>query len=172
MKINKTLKLLFSGTLLSIIIMQYTGHPLKVPTTPNGILALEFANTPAKVQSIIDAWQPLNNRGRSNIAQARLNTYWDFVFILFYSSLLYYWNQYYSHTTIMFRFIGKVSGLIAILAGILDIVENLGMFKSLAGNISTSNAQLTSACATIKFCLLAISILTVVWQRVRIWTTR
>lgn len=168
----RILNILLSCTVIMVIIMQYTGHPLKTPTTPSGILTLEFANTAAKVQSIVDAWQPVNNRGRSNIAQARLNTYWGFVFILFYSSLLYYWNRYYSRTTIKYRFIGKVVGLITILAGILDIVENLGMFKSLSGNISTSNSQLTSVCATIKFCLLAISILTLVWQRVRIGTTR
>ncbi|MBK8514726.1 MAG: hypothetical protein IPL55_00120 [Saprospiraceae bacterium] len=47
----------------------------------------------------------------------------------FIPSLLYYWNRYYSRTTIKYRFIGKVVGLITILAGILDIVENLGMFK-------------------------------------------
>ncbi|MBK8280068.1 MAG: hypothetical protein IPK94_08105 [Saprospiraceae bacterium] len=77
---------------LMIIIMQYTGHPLKTQTPPGGILSFEFADTTTKVQSIYDAWQTTNTRGRTNISQARINTYWDFVFIFFYSALFFYWN--------------------------------------------------------------------------------
>ena len=169
---SNIIKYLLYGTLLMILIMQYTGHPLKTPTTHGGILSLEFADTKTKIQSIYDAWQATNIRNRTNISQARINTYWDFVFIFFYSALFFYWNWVSAQNPVNNKYLGKAAALLAIIAGTLDVIENLGMLKSLNGNISDATADMTSLCATIKFSLLGISVLILMVQRFRIWRSR
>ncbi|MBK8280069.1 MAG: hypothetical protein IPK94_08110 [Saprospiraceae bacterium] len=49
------------------------------------------------------------------------------------------------------KYLGKAAALLAIIAGTQDVIENLGMLKSLNGNISDATAGMTSLCATIKF---------------------
>ena len=169
---SNIIKYLLYGTLIMVIIMQYSGHPFISPTTPGGILSLEFADTKTKIQSIYDAWQATNIRGRTNIAQARINTYWDFVFIFFYSALFFFWNWISAQNPVNNKYLGKAAALLAIIAGTLDVIENLGMLKSLNGNILDATADMTSLCATIKFSLLGISVLILMVQRFRIWRSR
>ena len=71
--------------------MAYTGHPLKQSNSKSkNIICLEFANTAPKVQSIINAWQSETINGKTILENARINTYWDFMFIFFYSTSLFF----------------------------------------------------------------------------------
>lgn len=165
------------GTLVMMVVMSITGKPLKTPETPSGIIALEMAGTSNKVNDILDAWrlprmftlnpdgtphniggQPLTDR----IAVAKQNTYYDFIFILFYTALFYMlckatvrWLNIHGHTT----FLGTFLSMAVIVSAFLDVIENTGMLISLSGNVSDATAAITFIASIIKWSIVAITIL-------------
>ena len=90
MKINLSdkmcLPLLVAGTFIMMIVMAKTGATLKTPATPKGILDLEFAYNQTKITTVMTAWT--DNSSINNIRVAKENTWFDFIFIVFYSLLL------------------------------------------------------------------------------------
>lgn len=54
------------------------------------------------------------------------------------------------------RMIGLTLARVALVAGVLDIGENLLMLQTIAGNFTTVSLQMTHYFATIKFTLVAI----------------
>jgi hypothetical protein len=145
------------GTLLMIIVMQQTGASLKTNDTPNGILDLEFASSQHKVAAVVNAWSKTG--GTDNIQAAKLNTELDFLFLFFYSIFLHQACKSVSglYKGMMNR-IGLVLANGAIAAGVLDILENIGMLLSLHGYINNTVALLTFTFSVIKW-LLALSAL-------------
>ena len=75
------------GTLAMVAVMNRTGATLKTPTTPHGIIDLEFAYNSDKTTQVLNAWGPANSG--DNIAAAEFNTWLDFIFIFFYSIFLF-----------------------------------------------------------------------------------
>jgi hypothetical protein len=140
------LPVLFIGTMLMIIIMAKTGATLKTPATPNGILNLEFAYNTAKTSTVINAWAPNNN-----IAAAKNNTCYDFIFLLFYSLFLFLTGKKIAQIK------NSKTGLLiakgALVAGVLDTFENAGMLYTLSGNASESIALFTTLFSVIKWIL-------------------
>jgi hypothetical protein len=140
------LPIFFMGTMLMIYVMAKTGATLKTPATPNGILNLEFAYNTAKTSAVVNAWVPNNN-----IGAAKNNTYYDFIFLLFYSVFLF----------LMAKKIAAIKNSKAVLliakgalvAGVLDIFENAGMLYTLSGNTSESVALLTTIFSVTKWIL-------------------
>lgn len=153
-----TIPFFLLGSLVMIYVMAKTGAPLKTASTPLGILDLEFAYNTAKTTSVINAWAPSDN-----ITAAKLNTRLDFLFLFFYSGFLFFTCK-----RIAGSFHGTVAkaGLLiakgAILAGLLDILENIGMLIALNGHISGSIAFCTTFFSVIKWGLALISVLYVV----------
>jgi hypothetical protein len=129
------------GTLVMVFIMGSTGKPLKTPATPGGILHLEFAYNQQKAEAILQAWSTpvaaLNTTGttdmRSKINQAKINTWWDFLFLFFYSYLFYTlcFFVYEQFKPSRFGNAGRQLAKLSIIAGLLDIVENIFMFSVL-----------------------------------------
>ena len=72
-----------AGTLVMVVVMAKISASLKTPATPKGILDLEFAYNTAKTTAVMSAWAP--NNSINNISTATNNTYYDFIFLLFYS---------------------------------------------------------------------------------------
>jgi predicted metal-binding membrane protein len=140
------LPVLFIGTMLMIVVMTKTGATLKTPATPHGILNLEFAHNTAKTTAVVNTWAPNNN-----IGAAKNNTYYDFIFLLFYSVFLF----------LLVKKIAQIKNskaalLIAkgaLVAGVLDVFENAGMLYTLSGNASESIALLTTIFSVIKWIL-------------------
>jgi hypothetical protein len=161
MTLTPNLKILLAGTLLSILIMSYTGRPLKQSNSGfKSILSLEFANTAAKAEAIINSWQAESFHGKTLLEHARINTYWDFMFIFFYSTTLFFAHRELpkpgnKSLQILFTWLGVT----AIAAGVLDIIENTGMLRSMNRVITDQNAGMTAGCARLKFILVSISII-------------
>lgn len=154
------LKLLLTGTIVSVVIMLYTGYPLKKSSSDfKSILSLEFANSSSKVEAIINAWQAENSCGKPILHYSKINTYWDFLFIFFYSTSLFFAHQSMAKPAKReWQIIFSLAGNAALVAGALDIIENIGMLRSMNLLITDLNAQVTATCAKIKFILLGLSI--------------
>jgi hypothetical protein len=139
------LLILLLGNVVMIVVMTKTGATLKTPATPKGILDLEFAYNTSKAAIVTTAW------AGDNTGAAKINTYLDFIFLLFYSLFLFFTCDKIARITK-----SKAGTLIAngaMYAGILDIVENAGMLMTLSGNTSGTVTFLTAACSIIKWVL-------------------
>jgi hypothetical protein len=151
------LLLLFAGVLAMMVVMAISGATLNTPKTPYGILNLEFAYNSAKATYVINAWTgiiPIDN-----VFAAIINTWLDYIFLFFYSLFLYHlckWlSNYFSGTLLMTgRFLAKA----ALVAGVLDMLENAGMLITLHGHISDTTTLLTALSSSIKW-LLVLAIL-------------
>jgi len=143
------------GSLLMIYVMMKTGATLKTPATPLGILDLEFAYNDSKATAVINAWAT-----SGNIAAAEINTYWDFVFLFFYSFFLFLaCKQIAANLKGTVAKAGNLVAKAALLAGFLDILENAGMLYTLNGTVSDSIAFLTAFFSVIKWILAIIAVL-------------
>ncbi len=144
-----------AGSLLMVYVMTKTGATLKTAYTPHGILDLEFAYSNVKVNKVINAWISSNN-----IDAAKLNTWLDFIFLFFYSGFLFLAGKKMAQT--FNRTVTNAGHLIAkgaLLAGLLDVLENTGMLISLHGYPSESIAFLTTFFSVIKWGLALIAVL-------------
>lgn len=145
---------LVAGTFIMMFIMASTGRTLKTSATPLGILNLEFAYNSHKVNTVLDAWSPGRSNGTDNIRVAIKNTWLDFIFLFFYSLLLFYACMIISGTFSGFlQKLGLLLAMGALNAGLLDIAENAGMLISLNGFTSNSISMFTTICSLIKWAL-------------------
>jgi hypothetical protein len=144
-----------AGTLLMITVMNITSKPLKTAATPLGILNLEFACNSQQASDIIHAWQPGNK-----LAAAEKNTIYDFLFIFFYTIFLMQGCK-----MVAKRYSGVIqqTGLLlsscAIAAGLLDVLENVGMLMTLHGHINNGITLVTVMVSVIKWMLAALCLL-------------
>lgn len=146
------------GTIAMMVVMAKTGSSLKTPTTALGILDLEFAHNSKKTFAVMDAWSLSD--GIDNIGVAKTNTYFDFLFLFFYSFLLFI--SCVKIAEIIDGSFGKAGYMIAraaLMAGLLDVLENIGMLISLYGHISTPVSLLTFFFAISKWILVVITVL-------------
>ena len=141
---------LLLGTFVMIFVVIETGATLKTPATPKGILDLEFACNTAKATIVTTAWTP--NNAIDNISAAKTNTYLDFIFLFFYSLFLFFTSK--KIARISGGWFGKAGLLLAkgaLVAGILDVLENAGMLYTLSGNFSGTVTLFTTTCSLIKW---------------------
>lgn len=156
---RSTLYFLLSGTVTMIFIMIITGRPLTTEATPSGIINLELAYTHTKVQAVLSAW---NN---DIIAAAKTNTYFDFLFLVFYAFFLYSCCIQLAKILPPEKSISKWLNNFAIaslIAGLLDIFENIGMLMSLAGNGSERVSLFTATLSLIKWLLVIFVLLLII----------
>ena len=157
MKTKLTGSLLIIATLIMIWIMLLTGNSLKTPTTPYGIINLEIAANVEKTKEIVQTWDKNNT-----IAAATKNTLYDFIFITCYVSLFYFLLRQVEKQFSSVNLFNKLSRYIsyaAVMAGVLDILENIGILKSLSGNITNGITLFTFSTSIIKWILVAVCIL-------------
>ncbi len=157
---NKLPLLLFLGvgSFLMLIVMGQTSDTLKTSATPLGILNLEFAYTAEKAFAVIIAWSGLIPA--DNVFAAIINTWLDFIFLLFYSLFLYQASR-----MLAIRYTGLLSGTGhflakgALVAGLLDVFENIGMLLTLNGHISDTVSLLTFLFSIVKWLLALAAVL-------------
>lgn len=145
---------LLIGTFVMIVVMTKTGATLKTPNTPKGILDLEFAYNSTKTTAVLSAWASTTNS--NNILAAKNNTYLDFIFLFFYSLFLFY-----SCKKIAQQNNSRIGFLIAkgaLLAGVLDIVENVGMLATLSNHTSNAVACITTSFSVVKWILALLAV--------------
>jgi len=169
-----SLLILLAGTIIMIFIMLISGKPLNTSETPCGILHLEFANTEEKVLQVLSAWKKNSSNTNDIIAAAKGNTWFDFLFLLFYALFLYS-SCYRLSRMVTNKIISSLLSFFAIaalLAGGLDMLENIGMLLSLSGQASHAIALFTSIVSIIKWVLvlgaitsLIVGILVFIFQR-------
>ena len=148
----------FIGSMAMIVVMTKTGAILKTPEAPNGILNLEFAYNTAKTTPIIISWASINHA--DVIAAAKINTWWDFVFLFFYAGFLFLaCKKIATKTTGSFSRAGKLIAKGALIAGFLDIIENSGMLLTLSNQGSSAIAFCTTFFSIIKWALAIIAVL-------------
>lgn len=146
------------GTLVMMLVMARTGSSLKTPETPMGIIDLEFAYNMSKAETVLHAWAPTLQS--DNITVAKINTWWDFIFLFFYAGFLFLTCK---------KIAAKAKGPVAkagniiakgaLLAGFLDILENAGMLVTLSNNGSSTIAFATTFVSLIKWGLVLIAVL-------------
>ncbi len=141
-----------------LIVMAQTGVTLKTPTTPLGILNLEFAYTAEKAFAVILAWTGLIPT--DNVFAAIVNTWLDFIFLLFYALFLYQACKMLAtkHTGLL-SVIGQFLAKGALAAGVLDVFENIGMLFTLNGHISDTVSLLTFLFSMVKWLLALAAVL-------------
>ncbi len=142
-------------SLIMIIVLRWQGKELITALTPSGILALEFANTPEKLSSIVSVW---------NQDTVRNNILIDFLFIIAYTwfFILGVAKSISQWTSRFMQQLGVIGIRMAFLAGILDIIENILMLQSINGHYSVSSLQLTMYCAAIKFGIVILLLLFII----------
>jgi hypothetical protein len=148
---------LLTATLGIFLLLRFQGN-LQTGKSPMGILSLEFAHKPACITEITHAWSSEGMMGR-----ARANIWIDFLFIPFYAMLFY--TLCGSISVRMKDFPAKLGIFLAfgaLIAGLLDVLENILMLFSLNGNYNGVTAFLTAFFATGKFVLLLLAALYVV----------
>lgn len=151
---NRIIPLLLTCTVAMMLVMILTGASLKTPETPRGILDLELAHSISRVNVILNAWSPATIHDTDNISNAKSNTGYDFVFILFYSLfLLNACNALAASFTGIAYATGKLLAKAAIVAGVLDIMENIGMLFTLNEWVSSDIIFITAVFAIAKWIL-------------------
>jgi hypothetical protein len=146
------------GTIALMVVMAKTGAVLKTPEAPNGILNLEFAYNTAKTTPIINSWASISHT--DVIAAAKINTYWDFVFLFFYAGFLFLaCKKIAANTKGAFAKAGNLLAKGALWAGFLDIIENAGMLLTLNNQGSSTIALYTTVISIIKWMLALVAVL-------------
>lgn len=145
------LKLSAIATLICFGWLRWQGASLYTATSKRGIVDLEMADTPEKLQHLIGIWK---------LPVAVNNIYIDFLFIPCYAILLALCCSSMAAKVQLPSFQIWASRLVKLIvvAALLDVVENIFMLLSLAGNFSPATLFLTRLIASTKFILLGLAI--------------
>jgi hypothetical protein len=155
---------LFIGTMVMLVVMAKTGAPLQSAAVYKNIVCLEFAYTKEKATAVVNDW------GITNVAVAKNNTYYDFIFLFFYALFLFFTCKKIAELTH-----SKPGSLIAkgaLLAGFLDVLENTGMLITLSGNVSGIITLFTTIVSVIKWALAIAAVIYLLAGLVRLVITK
>ena len=145
------------GTIFFFLLLRFQGK-LEMKESPMGIVSLELARNPAQAKEIVAAWQK-----NDLIGNAKTNVWIDFLLIPFYSLLFYTLCGSISvRTSGQIAKIGVMLAFGSLIAGFLDIMENILMLLTLNGFSNYLTVILTSFFAASKFILLALALLYVI----------
>ncbi|NCI50762.1 hypothetical protein GWC95_12560 [Sediminibacterium roseum] len=136
------------GFVIMLVIMRFNGMALVTPISPRAIIDLEFADTPQRVAALLSHW---------DLTSVKMNIWLDFVFIASYVYFLFVMAERFSlkwREDHFMRQVGLFLSRASIVAGMFDVVENLLMLQTIAGNYTTLSLQLTFYCAAFKFILI------------------
>jgi hypothetical protein len=129
------------------------GAPLETPDTPLGIVSLELAYSKTATEKILEVWSAVGVT-----AAARTNIFLDFIFIPFYALLFYTLCGNIAVRSDGFAALsGTAIAFACLIAGLLDVCENLLMLSSLNGWDNAGTAIMTASIAWTKFALLAVA---------------
>jgi hypothetical protein len=148
----------FIGTMAMMVVMAKTGATLKTDAAPMGILDLEFAYNNAKTIPIINSWA--SNNDDDVIKAAKINTYWDFLFLFFYAGFLFLaCKKIAANVNGPVPYTGNLIATGALFAGFLDVLENAGMLLTLNDQGSSTVSFCTTFFSAIKWGLAFIAVI-------------
>ncbi len=128
--------------------MRWQGNSLASPVSTRGIIDLELAKEQWRYLQLMAVW---------DLKDVKLNIYLDFIFVAAYTWFLYSASRKLS-VTAGWKKTGTFFSVVSILAGVLDIIENIGMLKLLQAWDSTISMVVYYA-AMIKFILIGMVLL-------------
>lgn len=131
----------FALTLVMIFVMRWQGKALVTPQSPKGIIDLEFARTPERLQQL------LLFMDQRAVTQ---NIYLDFLFIAAYGWFLVTACRYIQSKTNWNKWSNMFASL-AIAAALFDVFENFLMLLILNGRFQPSLMEVVFYAALIKF---------------------
>ena len=158
---NKNRKLfivLFLLTLACIFSLQYFDSFLKTDVAPQGIVSFEFGKDLSKSIRIIDNWKE-----NEVVVAAGLSLGLDFLFIFSYTTfiaLLLFLVSYKNSKWIYIA--GKTLISVILIAGFIDVVENISLINLLLGKQIQFCASLAFYMAFSKFVIVFVSVLFIV----------
>lgn len=157
---SSTFYILLISTVIMAVLMSLQGSSLKTPETRGGIVSLELAPSQIDADSVLDTWNEYSTPSKDIIQIAILNTKIDFGFLLCYSLFLFtcalQLAAKFNDNKIL-----KLFAWSALVAGILDILENIGMLQTLHLKGSDTIAWMTAVAAYFKFALLIGAVLAI-----------
>lgn len=129
--------------------LRWQGASLITNASPKGIVDLEMATQARQITLLMDTW---------DLSVVKMNIWIDFLFIVSYVALLALASESVAAKwkNQGMRMIGLTLARVAVVAGVLDIGENLLMLQTIAGNFTVVSLQMTHYFATIKFTLAAV----------------
>jgi len=161
---------LFAFTILVIVGMQYAGGPLTTSAAPSGIVSFEFARTLSNAQAIVESWGP---KGQ---VYAGINLGLDYLFMASYGLAIglgcVLVARGLPHRFKSLASVGVVLSWGALLAALLDALENYGLMRLLLGSTNEGWPRLAYWCAGPKFVLVALGLLYVILGGVLALLTR
>lgn len=163
---KSTFYFLVTGTVIMMVLMFITGKDLNTAATPLGIIDLELARSDAAVQHILNAWSKEVSEEEGLIDTARINTFLDFIFLIFYSLLLYVCCKQLAAlfpSRKSLRTLLNLGATLALLSGLLDVVENMGMLMSLYQFSGSYTAAITAGAAYLKWLMVASTLLVIIF---------
>ncbi len=167
LNLRKPIFYVFFVTTIAIFgIFNILDQPLRTDVAPNGIVSLELAGTPEKVFQILVSWEPINVRGPAiykmkGYLSAVFGLGFDYLFMPAYALAL---------SLGLLLAIGNKKNRYAIFAGVMgwgvfvaalfDAMENYMLWRVLTGDIISPYPEIAAICATIKFILLILGLVT------------
>lgn len=155
---DKTRKPLFwaflAGTVILFAVFRPLGAPLTTSAAPSGIVSFELARTPVNAQAMLDSWD-----ARAQLFAA-FGLGFDYLFMPVYALALALGALLAAgrHPGAFAR-LGAWIGWGALLAALLDAVENVGLWNALLGNVNSAWPEISFWCASFKFGLILLGIL-------------
>lgn len=140
-------------TFVLIVISQVINTPLRTPRAPLSIVSFELAGTFANAQAIVASWNT-----RSQLSAA-LGLGFDYLFMPSYAfAIALACRLAAGRHKGWFADLGAWLGWGVFLGAILDAIENIGLWNTLLGSVSTSWPEVTFWCASFKFALILLGI--------------
>ncbi|HEX8652459.1 MAG TPA: hypothetical protein VF708_16715 [Pyrinomonadaceae bacterium] len=135
-----------------LILTLLIGSKMKVALKPR-MLSLELAGTKDQANRIINKW-----REDGVLDNALTLQKWDDYFLIFYSvtlslACIIVTDSMFSPTSSGYTW-GVVFSWAALVAGVLDFIENRAISRMLAGTVESPWPQLSFICAALKFLIL------------------
>jgi hypothetical protein len=123
-----------TGTVVLLILLRVQGSSLVNEQAPAGIVSFELAGSRTKAEAISSAWE---SEGRTKTALGNIRL--DYLFIPFYSLFLYMsCGTLATGSSSRSRRPGVWIAFGSLLAGMLDVFENLVMSAQIKGGISNA----------------------------------
>ncbi len=153
---RKLIYLLLAGSVIFMILLRIQGSALNTPVSPHGILSLEFAYHASDTTLIVAAWHDgLHSTFGWNMVL-------DFIFIFFYAGFFYLTCLYYSWTIPGWKKVASLMSVGALVAGGMDVLENILMIFSFNGAVASFTSHATYFLAAIKFVLVILSVIFII----------
>ena len=160
--------LLVALTLIVLVVLQVVGLPLQTAAAPQGIVSFELAGLPATTQAILDSWDP-NARVHVGFSLGL-----DFLFMPLYAATIALgclWGAgVLSRRRWPLAALGRPLAWGVWLAVLCDVVENIALWRLLAGPVTAPWPARARWCAMVKFGLLGLG-LVYVMVAVAAWAT-